>query len=299
MRRQNTLRALAGALLPLTLVLSSCASGQPSADSSASANAEKAYSASTAPQSSSASASASATASATVDTQATEKVNALIAISDNVERAYQRLASECMVSKGYPDRKTYYMVETFPVRDLLSPLPLSVEYANKSGYPSHVPPSRYASLEDTVKMTEQETQAFYGDDGKGGCRKEAELKLYGSGTLAGTREVVTEKLLSYIRTSVVDGAYSSLDGEWERCMAERGYTYSTSDIAYDAVHGKPAEKQTAIDDAACREKINYEEKTEQILDTYMTTFLEKEQDFIEQVTTANKAAEENAQKILS
>ena len=295
MRRQNTLRALAGALLPLTLVLSSCASGQPSADSSASANAEKAYSASTAPQSSS----ASATASATVDTQATEKVNALIAISDNVERAYQRLASECMVSKGYPDRKTYYMVETFPVRDLLSPLPLSVEYANKSGYPSPTPPSRYASLEDTVKMTEQETQAFYGDDGKGGCRKEAELKLYGSGTLAGTREVVTEKLLSYIRTSVINGAYSSLDGEWERCMAERGYTYSTSDIAYDAVHGKPAERQTAIDDAACREKINYEEKTEQILDTYMTTFLEKEQDFIEQVTAANKAAEENAQKILS
>ena len=295
MRRQNTLRALAGALLPLTLVLSSCASGQPSADSSASANAEKAYSASTAPQSSS----ASATASATVDTQATEKVNALIAISDNVERAYQRLASECMVSKGYPDRKTYYMVETFPVRDLLSPLPLSVEYANKSGYPSPTPPSRYASLEDTVKMTEQETQAFYGDDGKGGCRKEAELKLYGSGTLAGTREVVTEKLLSYIRTSVINGAYSSLDGEWERCMAERGYTYSTSDIAYDAVHGKPAEQQTAIDDAACREKINYEEKTEQILDTYMTTFLEKEQDFIEQVTAANKAAEENAQKILS
>lgn len=293
MRRQNTLRALAGALLPLTLVLSSCTSGQPSADSSASANAEKAYSASTAPQSSSAS------ASATLDTQATEKVNALISTSDNVERAYQRLASECMVSKGYPDRKTYYMVETFPVRDLLSPLPLSVEYANKSGYPSPVPPSRYASLEDTVKMTEQETQAFYGDDGKGGCRKEAELKLYGSGTLAGTREVVTEKLLSYIRTSVINGAYSSLDGEWERCMAERGYTYSTSDIAYDAVHGKPAERQTAIDDAACREKINYEEKTEQILDTYMTTFLEKEQDFIEQVTTANKAAEENARKILS
>ena len=293
MRRQNTLRALAGALLPLTLVLSSCASGQPSADSSASANAEKAYSASTAPQSS------SATASATVDTQATEKVNALIAISDNVERAYQRLASECMVSKGYPDRKTYYMVETFPVRDLLSPLPLSVEYANKSGYPSPTPPSRYASLEDTVKMTEQEIYAFHGDNGKGGCREEAELKLYGSGTLAGTREVVTEKLLSYIRTSVIDGAYSSLDDEWARCMAERGYTYSSSDIAYDAVHGKPAERQTAIDDAACREKINYEEKTEQILDTYMTKFLEKEQDFIEQVTTANKAAEENAQKILS
>ena len=185
MRRQNTLRTLAGALLPLTLLLSSCASGQPSADSSASANAEKAYSASTAPQSSS----ASATASATVDTQATEKVNALIAISDNVERAYQRLASECMVSKGYPDRKTYYMVETFPVRDLLSPLPLSVEYANKSGYPSPTPPSRYAHLEDTVKMTEQEIYAFHGDNGKGGCREEAELKLYGSGTLAGTREI--------------------------------------------------------------------------------------------------------------
>ena len=70
------------------------------------------------------------------------------------------------------------------------------------------------------------------------------------------------------------------------------------DIAYDAVHGKPAERQTAIDDATCREKINYEEKTEQILDTYMTTFLEKEQDLIERVTTSQKTAEENARKIL-
>ncbi|WP_303950716.1 chromosome partitioning protein ParA [Rothia mucilaginosa] len=223
----------------------------------------------------------------------------MISTSDNVERAYQRLASECMVSKGYPDRKTYYMVDTFPVRSLLSPQPLSVEYARNSGYPSPTPPSRYASLEGSINMTEQEGKAYYGDNGKGGCREEAELKLYGSETLAGMQEEVTRKLLPYIRASVSNGAYSSLDDEWARCMAERGYTYSSSDIAYDAVRGTPAEQQTAIDDATCREKINFEEKTGQVLDAYMTTFLEKEQGLIEQVTTAKKTAEENARKILS
>ena len=115
----------------------------------------------------------------------------MISTSDNVERAYQRLASECMVSKGYPDRKTYYMVDTFPVRSLLSPQPLSVEYARNSGYPSPTPPSRYASLEGSINMTEQEGKTYYGDNGKGGCREEAELKLYGSETLAGMQEEVT------------------------------------------------------------------------------------------------------------
>ena len=237
-------------------------------------------------------------AATAIDKQATEKVNSMISVSDSVERAYQRLASECMVSKGYPDRKTYYMLETYPVRSMLSPQPLSVEYARNSGYPSPTPPSRYASLEGSINMTEQEGKAYYGDNGKGGCREEAELKLYGSETLAGTREEVTKKLLPYIRASVSNRAYSSLDEEWARCMAERGYTYSSSDIAYDAVRGTPTEQQTAIDDATCREKINFEEKTGQVLDAYMTTFLEKEQGLIEQVTTAKKTAEENARKTL-
>lgn len=88
MRRPNTLRTLAGAILPLTLLLSSCASGQPSADSSASANAEKAYSASKSP-----------------DSQAIEKVENLASLSDNVVRAYQRSLSQCMAERGFPNYK--------------------------------------------------------------------------------------------------------------------------------------------------------------------------------------------------
>ena len=271
-----------GVFLSIGFLLAGCAGGTSSTQATPSSEAQQNISAAT-----------------NVDTQATEKVDSMISTSDNVERAYQHLASECMVSKGYPDRKTYYMVETFPVRSLLSPQPLSVEYARNSGYPSPAPPSRYASLEGSINMTEQEGKAYYGDNGKGGCREEAELKLYGSGTLAGTREEITKKLLPYIRASVSNGAYLSLDEEWARCMAERGYTYSSSDIAYEAVRGTPTEQQTAIDDATCREKNNYEEKTGQVLDAYMITFLEKEQGLIEQVTTAKKTAEENARKILS
>ena len=117
MRRQNTLRTLAGALLPLTLTLSSCASGQPSADSSASANTEKAYSASKSP-----------------DSQAIEKVENLASLSDNVARAYQRSLSQCMTERGFPNYKVPAGETEPPLLQTAGFEPVTVADARTRGY---------------------------------------------------------------------------------------------------------------------------------------------------------------------
>ncbi len=48
--------------------------------------------------------------------------------------------------------------------ELLSPQPLSVEYAEILAIPALPPPSRHASLEGSINMTEQEGKAYYGDN---------------------------------------------------------------------------------------------------------------------------------------
>lgn len=71
-----------GVILSVGFLLAGCAGGASSTQSSPSSDTQQNIS-----------------AAATIDTQATEKVDSMIFTSDNVERAYQRLASDCMVSK--------------------------------------------------------------------------------------------------------------------------------------------------------------------------------------------------------
>ena len=151
MRRQNTLRALAGALLPLTLVLSSCASGQPSTGSSASANAEKAYSASTSP-----------------DSQAIEKVENLASLSDNVVRAYQRSLSQCMTERGFPNYKVPAGETGIPLLRGAGLEPLTVADARARGYEERSSLVTAELEEQSRTMSDAEMQALYGTEGKGG-----------------------------------------------------------------------------------------------------------------------------------
>ena len=161
MRRQNTLRALAGALLPLTLVLSSCASGQPSTGSSASANAEKAYSASTSP-----------------DSQAIEKVENLASLSDNVVRAYQRSLSQCMTERGFPNYKVPAGETGIPLLRGAGLEPLTVADARARGYEERSSLVTAELEEQSRTMSDAEMQALYGTEGKGGCRQEATRAVF-------------------------------------------------------------------------------------------------------------------------
>lgn len=163
MRRQNTLRTLAGALLPLTLLLSSCASGQPSADSSASANAEKAYSASKSP-----------------DSQAIEKVENLASLSDNVVRAYQRSLSQCMAERGFPNYKVPAGETEPPLLQTAGFEPLTVADARTRGYKERYSLVTAELEEQSRTMSDAEMQALNGTEGKGGCQQEATRAVFGS-----------------------------------------------------------------------------------------------------------------------
>ena len=160
MRRQNTLRTLAGAILPLTLVLSSCASGQPSADSSASANTEKAYSASKSP-----------------DSQAIEKVENLASLSDNVARAYQRSLSQCMTERGFPNYKVPAGKTEIPLLLHADLEPLTVADARARGYEERYSAATTALEEQSRTMSDAEMQALNGTEGKGGCQQERSTSL--------------------------------------------------------------------------------------------------------------------------
>ena len=147
MRRPNTLRTLAGAILPLTLLLSSCASGQPSADSSASANAEKAYSASKSP-----------------DSQAIEKVENLASLSDNVVRAYQRSLSQCMAERGFPNYKVPAGETEIPLLQTAGFEPLTVADARARGYKERWSLVTAELEEQSRTMSDAEMQALNGTE---------------------------------------------------------------------------------------------------------------------------------------
>lgn len=284
MRRQNTLRALAGALLPLTLVLSSCASGQPSADSSASANAEKAYSASKSP-----------------DSQAIEKVENLASLSDNVARAYQRSLSQCMTERGFPHHKA-------PAGEAETPLllqadlePLTVADARARGYEERYSLATTALEEQSRTMSDAEMQALNGTEGKGGCQQEATRAVFGSEESRATIRKVYITAVHYLNNDAIFKDLGPATEKWAQCMKERfGGDYTTPVMAREQYRQNNQDThELAINDATCREATGLDAEQRKIAIAYLSSFLEKEQGLIEQVTTIKKTAEENARKILS
>lgn len=284
MRRQNTLRTLAGALLPLTLLLSSCASGQPSAGSSASANAEKAYSASTSP-----------------DSQAIEKVENLASLSNNVVRAYQRSLSQCMAERGFPNYKV--PAGETEIRLLLKAglEPLTVADARARGYEEHSSLVTAELEEQSRTMSDAEMQALYGTEGKGGCRQDATRAVFGSEESYETIRKVNVTAVHYLNNDAIIKDLGPATEKWAQCMKERfGGDYTTPDMArLQYRQNNQDTHELAINDATCREATGLDAEQRKMAIAYLSSFLEKEQGLIEQVTTAKKTAEENARKILS
>lgn len=284
MRRQNTLRTLAGALLPLTLLLSSCASGQPSADSSASANAEKAYSASTSP-----------------DSQAIEKVENLASLSDNVVRAYQRSLSQCMAERGFPNYKVPAGETEIPLLLSVGFEPLTVADARARGYEERSSLVTAELEEQSRTMSDAEKQALDGTEGKGGCRQEATRAVFGSEESRATIKKVYVTAVHYLNNDAIFKDLGPATEKWAQCMKERfGGDYTTPDMArLQYRQNNQDTHELAINDATCREATGLDAEQRKMAIAYLSSFLEKEQGLIEQVTTIKKTAEENARKILS
>ena len=284
MRRQNTLRTLAGAILPLTLLLSSCASGQPSGGSSASANAEKAYSASTNP-----------------DNQAIEKVENLASLSDNVARAYQRSLSQCMTERGFPNYKVPAGETEPPLLQTTGFEPLTVADARTRGYKERWSLVTAELEEQSRTMSDAEMQALNGTEGKGGCQQEATRAVFGSEESRATIRKVYITAVHYLNNDAITKDLGPATEKWAQCMKERfGGDYTSPDMArLQYRQNNQDTHELAINDATCREATGLDTEQRKMAIAYLSSFLEKEQGLIEQVTTAKKTAEENARKILS
>ncbi len=284
MRRPNTLRTLAGAILPLTLVLSSCASGQPSADSSASANPEKAYSASKSP-----------------DSQAIEKVENLASLSDNVARAYQRSLSRCMAERGFPNYKVPAGETEPPLLQTAGFEPLTVADARTRGYKERWSLVTAELEEQSRTMSDAEMQALHGTEGKGGCQQEATRAVFGSEESRAIIKKVNVTAVRYLNNDAIFKDLEPATEKWAQCMKERfGGDYTSPDMAREQYRQNNQDThELAINDATCREATGLDAEQRKMAIAYLSSFLEKEQGLIEQVTTAKKTAEENARKILS
>ena len=229
-----------------------------------------------------------------IDSQAVEKVDTMVIPSELVYKAYHELAGQCMESLGYPKRAMYPMQENYPVREFISPKPLSVEQARTEGY-APIPPQGKIHLDEVAdSRSEEETLAFRGAEGKTGCEAQALEKLFGDYNLAKDYFSVQQILLPY--TAAAMAHIDPLNLKWAECMKQR-YGIETDGPMNARMKGASIDN-LALKDSTCREETDYESKVNELLDAYMTTFLNDNQALIERVATAKQAVEERAPQIL-
>ncbi|MDO5749683.1 MAG: hypothetical protein Q4P78_00570 [Rothia sp. (in: high G+C Gram-positive bacteria)] len=232
-----------------------------------------------------------------VDHQAVEKVNDIVLPPELVTKALQKSAGSCMVSRGHVQRDWYYMPRSESVRDIVVPVPLSIEAARDTGYNS-LKSMRAGEREKEYAFSDAEAKDYYGYEGGNSCQGQAWDKVFGDKELSALYFQTAKYMLPYVNAAITSEEAVAIDNEWSTCMKDKGYDYSSPSKAIVSVANKPESQEVAIADATCRDQVRFEERTEEILDAYMTTFLNDNQALLERVAQAKKNAEANAPNIL-
>lgn len=238
-----------------------------------------------------------------VNHDATEIVNDAFSISPEVHDAQQKAAAQCMKERGY----TWEPVPaqpTYDVRNSLHPTPLTVEEAKKYAYGPRTP-----NYEQLLPPIEQETfEAYMGTDlsnpitspqGGGsiasdGCLAESYKQVFG------TAEAAVyfyggplNRPLPYLAAIHDNIEEIKVTEAWSACMADNyDIKVETPDLAAHSQDIDPYDM--AVKDATCREETGFEEVMTELLDAYMTTFIEDQGDFIKQAKEYKDTAEANA-----
>lgn len=243
------------------------------------------------------------------DSQAIQKIDQLFSLSATQQDAKNRALSTCMAGKGFiytPAQPT----ASFSIRSLISPAPLTLEQARARGYTD--PQTQHKNTTSGLEAPGA-TEAFMGSaDAKtisvegipggikeDGCLAAAYQQLFGNIEVGIFFEGGTLNLpLPYINAAMEDPQVAQLDQEWSTCMTENHQiSLDTPSLIFKQPNLMTLE--TAVADAQCREKINYENRLTSITNGYLTAFLNDQQNLIQQITDAKKTAEINAPKILS
>ena len=235
-----------------------------------------------------------------VDSSAVNKVDNLILYPEIVKQAWQRSISRCMTEHGFPAREYYYMPYNESIRESVSPPPLSVEDVRQNRRYSLTTNTQV--LEQNAHLSEQELQTLRGTNDPSespSCMSTAMEEIFGSVELGNEYLTVNKRIFMY--TSEIPGSSPMLETykTWEQCMRDdyqMSYT-SPGNILYQYRSGD-IPQDILIADASCREKVQFEEHLNHVMNGYMTTFLEQNQALMERVAQAKANAEHNASKIL-
>ena len=254
---------------------------------------------------------------ATADPNARARFVELVGESDEVISALRSELDACLNPLGFEYIGAPAVpFDIYKLGGFMPPLP--VEQARASGYGEtrEFLASRNGSDDDSVKpgyvealwgpekdlktvsvtlggaTTEKET---------GGCDSTATSSVYGSpknGLLASG--VVFNVGLSVLTDVRASGEVKEIAGEWSECMIAAGEPkYAAPFASYkDAENGKADEIKTAVADATCRASTDYESKYDDLIDRYITGFMEKYEPQLSEVEAIRADSEERAREIL-
>jgi len=129
----------------------------------------------------------------------------------------------------------------------------------------------------------------------------ADARAFGSEESRAIIKKVNVTAVHYLNNDAIFKDLGPATEKWAQCMKERfGGDYTSPDMAREQYRQNNQDThELAINDATCREATGLDAEQRKMAIAYLSSFLEKEQGLIEQVTTIKKTAEENARKILS
>lgn len=223
------------------------------------------------------------------------------------QQAKEKAVVQCIQAKGltWQERPAS---QAFDIRSQMSPEPLSVEDAQQYGYQKPGP-----NLEqDSPPIDDAALAAYRGNPENGsvtvdgvpggiaadGCLAQSYKEVFGSAETGVLFESGILNLpLPYINAAQADDRLVELDKKWATCMKDQhGVEIATPDLAMNDT--SMDSHQLAIYDAQCRQEVNYEKVTQEVLNAYLTTFLADQEGVIDQLTQAKQTAEKNAPAIL-
>lgn len=246
-------------------------------------------------------------AASSPDSQAIEKVNTLFSMAPAAQQAKEVATAQCLQEQNltWPQRPAS---QSFSIRSQLSPSPLSPEDAQQYGYQKPA-----TNIEQNLPAIDDASWAAYmGNPENGGisvegvpgaiaadgCLAQSYKAVFGSAEAGVLFESGILNLpLPYVNAVKEDERYSDLIGLWRTCMKDQhGVEIDNPDLA--TIDTSMDSHQLAIYDAQCRQQVNFEEVTTDILNAYLTTFLADNEGVIDQLTQAKQTAEKNAPEIL-
>lgn len=241
------------------------------------------------------------------DSQAIEKINTLFSMTPAAQQAKEVAVAQCLKSQGYTwDLQS--VSESYDIRSDFSPRPLSVEEAQERGYQTlstnseqnqpDIDDATWAAYMGNPENGGISVDGIPGTIAADGCLAQSYKAVFGSAEAGVLFESGIQNLpLPYIGAAQMDSKQEELNQRWSACMKDHyGIEIQTPDLA--SVDTSMDSHQLAMYDAQCRQEVNYEEVTTEILNAYLTTFLTDNEGIIDQLTQAKQTAEKNAPEIL-